>query len=364
MKELYELGRFPADAISMGAVAFVAWYRDGRILTANPQFFEIIGYTMEEAGRLRWPTDFAPPQSIESIIHAMDGLDKGEKAYRHDEELIKKDGSSIPVEVFVHIYHPSSREAHHYYSFIYDITQRKKSEEALKRSKALADLYIDILTHDINNMSQVAVGYLELALDRLRAEGKIEDKTLLERPLATLEYEASIIHNVRTLQRIESRELPCEPVDICSVLLDVKKHYSRVPGRDITINYRPSPECYVLASELLQEVFLNLVGNAVKHSDPGKPLVINIIQTLVSEGGNKYCRIDVEDNGPGIPDEAKKTIFRRFKEGARPWARGLGLYIVRALVEEYKGKVWVEDRVPGDHTQGARFVVMLPLLDR
>ncbi|WP_174591449.1 PAS domain-containing sensor histidine kinase [Methanocella conradii] len=365
MKQLHELGRFAADAINMGAMAFVAWYRDGRILTANPQFFEMTGYAEDETSGMLWPMDFTTPESKDSIIHAMDGLYKGEKAYHHDEGLIRKDGSKVPVEVFVHIYYPERQAEHYYYSFISDITQRKESEKALKRSKASTDLYLDILTHDINNMNEVGIGYLELALDHLRTEGKITDKTLLERPLMALEYTTSIIRNVRTLQRIESKGAPGEPVDICSVLLEVKKQYSRVPGREVTINYRPTPECYVLANELLREVFLNLVGNAVKHSDPKKPLTVNIIQRLVSEGDKKYCRVDIEDNGPGIPDEMKKSIFERFRqEGVRPRARGLGLYIVRTLVEEYKGKVWVEDRVPGDHTKGARFVVMLPLFDR
>jgi len=72
----------------------------------------------------------------------------------------------------------------------------------------------------------------------------------------------------------------------------------------------------------------------------------------------------VEDNGPGIPDILKARIFNRFERGdTKAHGKGLGLYIVRSLIEDYHGRVWVEDRVPGDHAKGARFVIMIPAID-
>jgi PAS domain S-box-containing protein len=115
-------------------VAFITWYRDGRLLTANQQFFQMTGYTESEVNGIRWPVDFTTPASGDRITRAMDVLDKGEKAYRHDEELIRKDGSRVPIEAFVHLYYPD-QQPEHYYSFIADITQRKEREEAFKRSR-------------------------------------------------------------------------------------------------------------------------------------------------------------------------------------------------------------------------------------
>ena len=72
----------------------------------------------------------------------------------------------------------------------------------------------------------------------------------------------------------------------------------------------------------------------------------------------------VEDDGPGIPDDFKGTIFNRMLKGTdKAKGMGLGLYLVKSLVESYGGRVWVEDRVQGDHTKGARFVVMLPAIE-
>jgi signal transduction histidine kinase len=78
-----------------------------------------------------------------------------------------------------------------------------------------------------------------------------------------------------------------------------------------------------------------------------------------------YYRVVVEDNGPGISDNIKSRLFTRFSRGdTKTRGRGLGLFLVKSLVEDYHGKVWVEDRVPGDYTKGARFVVMLPAVDK
>ncbi|MGE5403280.1 MAG: sensor histidine kinase, partial [Candidatus Doudnabacteria bacterium] len=76
-------------------------------------------------------------------------------------------------------------------------------------------------------------------------------------------------------------------------------------------------------------------------------------------------RCTVEDNGPGVPDDLKPKLFHRFQRGkTKAHGKGLGLYLVRSLVESYEGKVWVEDRVKGDHSKGARFVVMLPAAEK
>jgi signal transduction histidine kinase len=105
------------------------------------------------------------------------------------------------------------------------------------------------------------------------------------------------------------------------------------------------------------------VGNAIKHSN--SPVDIRISSACVYEDGKKYCLVEVEDNGPGIPDSLKQQIFDRSgnERGiALPHSKCLGLYLVKTLVSDYHGRIWVEDRVPGDHTKGSRFVVLLPAL--
>jgi signal transduction histidine kinase len=148
---------------------------------------------------------------------------------------------------------------------------------------------------------------------------------------------------------------------VCDVVANIKTAYLSVKGRDVSIHVDTPKLCFVKANGLIRDVFTNLIENSIKHSDPGKPLTINIIIKPVKDNKKDYFLCIVEDNGPGIQDWVKDKIFMRFQRGStKAHGKGLGLYLVKRLVEDYKGKVWVEDRVPGEYSKGARFVIMLP----
>jgi signal transduction histidine kinase len=130
----------------------------------------------------------------------------------------------------------------------------------------------------------------------------------------------------------------------------------------VRINFTRDFEYLVLANALLKDAFLNILGNAIKHST-GSP-VIDVSVEKITEWGRDLCLVIIDDNGPGIPEEMKRRLFNRFEHGSSPSrGKGLGLYLVRKLIEGYGGHVWVEDRVPGDYRQGSRFVIALPLAD-
>jgi signal transduction histidine kinase len=159
-------------------------------------------------------------------------------------------------------------------------------------------------------------------------------------------------------------ETGLKAIDATALLESVIHDFRQAPGKGLTIDFSHSGNCLVNANELLKDVFVNLIGNAVKHARPDRPLTIGIVEDNVVEHGKTYCRFTIEDNGPGIPDEVKDRLFRRFSRGAtKARGSGLGLYLVRTLVEHYGGDIHVEDRVPGDYTKGAKFVVMIPAVE-
>jgi signal transduction histidine kinase len=120
----------------------------------------------------------------------------------------------------------------------------------------------------------------------------------------------------------------------------------------------------VNADELLTAVFVNLLGNAIKHSPPDRHLVIDVALGIVEDGGMNHCEVTIADNGPGIPDMLKTRLFQRFARGKTDvHGSGLGLYLVRTLLEHYGGHIRAEDRVPGDYAKGAKFVVTMPVVE-
>jgi signal transduction histidine kinase len=172
-----------------------------------------------------------------------------------------------------------------------------------------------------------------------------------------------LIGNVRKLQKLRDGVFKTELVDVCKLLVDVQREFGSVPHKQVTLNLNGRERCMVRANELLHDVFANMVSNAIKHTGDRAAILVDL--DVVDDDGGRYCRGMVEDDGPGIPDDFKVKIFNRALKGTdKAKGMGLGLYLVKSLVDSYGGRVWVEDRVSGNHTKGARFVVMLPAVEK
>ncbi len=330
-------------------------YQGDKLIYVNPAARRFTGYTEEEMLQKNF-WDMVHPGFRDLVKSYGLARQSGKKVpTRYEVQYITKGGEVRWAEFSAGYINYRGKPAGIVIAF--DITDRKQYEAALVDSMAQSELYVDLMGHDINNLNQVALGYLELALDKLE-DGGIRE--LIEKPIEALEKSSRLIGKVKKLQLMRSGHLKPLIVDVGEVLADVVRTFSRVPGRDIVIDYTPGGG-FVMANELLTDVFSNLVVNAIKHSPCDRQLTIGIEVARVREGGEDLIKVSVSDNGPGIPDDKKAGIFGRFSGGLRrTMGSGLGLYLVKSLVESYGGQVRVEDRVPGDHAQGSRFVVMLP----
>ena len=108
----------------------------------------------------------------------------------------------------------------------------------------------------------------------------------------------------------------------------------------------------------LRQVLENLLGNAIKYSPERRSIFMSVRK------GDGVLRLEVRDEGPGLTDDDKAKVFGRFQRlSARPTggesSTGLGLSIVKQLVERHRGRVWAESKGRG---QGATFIVELPAL--
>lgn len=112
----------------------------------------------------------------------------------------------------------------------------------------------------------------------------------------------------------------------------------------------------MLADRLLEEIFVNLFANAINATEDSQVRIeVDIQRKMIDH--IRYWMVTVSDHGKGVPDGAKSEMFTRFYTKAK--GSGLGLSIVRALVERYNGRVWVADVASNDHTKGARFGMIL-----
>ncbi len=339
-----------------------AWNVQTGELTGSPECDRIFGY---EPGQTKpsneWALSRVHPDDRKITENLMDTAIRTGERGSADYRIVRPDGTIHYVNTIVDkVVHDKAGKVKWIYGISQDITERKLAEESTKEAMQRAELYLDLMGHDINNINQVAMGYLEFANDRLPLSD--DEKELISTPLDALKSSSRLIENVRKLQRSKEGDLQTETIDIADVLSGVREEFLRTSADSIIIRYEQKVSCHVLANSLIRDVFSNLIGNAIKHSEGRKPVEIDIRQDTAVENGKEYCRVAIEDNGPGIPDQVKPKLFHRFQRGdTQAHGKGLGLYLVRTLVEDYHGRAWVEDRVPGDHTKGARFVVMLPV---
>ncbi len=144
-----------------------------------------------------------------------------------------------------------------------------------------------------------------------------------------------------------------EPVDVAGVVTEAVGELEPVSeGHAITVS-APQGATISGARDELHRLALNLLENALRHTDPGTAVEASV------ERINGQVVFSVEDDGPGIPAELHDKVFERFFRGAgdRSGSSGLGLAIVRSVAESHHGTVTLEDPLDG---RGARFVVRCP----
>jgi two-component system sensor histidine kinase ChvG len=217
-------------------------------------------------------------------------------------------------------------------------------------------------THELKN----PLASLRSAVDGL---GSVRDPVLQEQLLAIVRDDVHrldrLISDISEASRLDAQlsRAKFEPVDVGAMLTAIiDQRTTRGIPRDIRLRFdRGEEQDLVVAGEgaRLERVFDNLIDNAVSFSPD------NGVVSIAAVDGKDRLELRFEDEGPGVPEDAREAIFRRF-QSIRPEEEdfgrhsGLGLAIARTIVEAHGGTIHVETRE--DRLSGARFVVRLPLV--
>jgi len=228
------------------------------------------------------------------------------------------------------------------------LAERNRDLEELNRKANLyLDIYLDAITYEILNAIMGLRGYAEL----FRHTAQDSERIFADKIIALAKKSDDVIRNIETISRIYKNPSEIKAVDLASI---IKKEMQSRPGiRLIMENCNRT----VLANDMLGVVFDNLFSNSLKFG--GMDTEITVTAREVPEG---LLEISVSDTGPGIPGAMKPLVFDRFMQDSRKRSSyGLGLHIVKMLIESYGGKVWADDRIPGDRQSGTaiRFTLRL-----
>ncbi|MGM0606629.1 MAG: sensor histidine kinase [Halobacteriota archaeon] len=230
------------------------------------------------------------------------------------------------------------------------LTLRSQSRTLMTQRDNL-ELLNQVVRHDIRNNLSVIKGHAEILEERTDEQCEESLSTLLR----NAESAIALTNTARVLADVLLHpEGEAQTISLFRTLrqevTDVREQY---PQANLTVD-GSVPETTVVADDMLSAVFRNLLQNAIKHNDKDVPEV-----SIAVREGDDAVDVRISDNGPGVDDAEKDDIFDRENKGLESGGSGIGLYLVKTLVERYDGAVWVEDNDP----EGAVFAVSLPIDD-
>lgn len=217
---------------------------------------------------------------------------------------------------------------------------RMQEDELFVRAED-ATLFVDLLSHEIA---------VHEAIVRAWA-GKPGDEAARENAMRALEMDNEAIADIRGISTTGEEARTVRLSDAISRAAGDTELIARHAGKKINVSQRLTEKA-VLVGPLMRYAMRNVLVNSMKYVT-SRSVDIDIRTTVDRTGA---CKIEITDNGPGIPDEQKSGVFRREEQPGR----GIGLYLVKRIVNRYGGRVWIEDRVPGNRARGARVVIILP----
>lgn len=238
--------------------------------------------------------------------------------------------------------------------------EKKEIEINAKQQQLRADL-LRAISHDLRTPLTAISGSAAILLQNPEALGKEKQKELCSAIYDDSVWLINLVENLLSVTRIEGgkMKLSLEPELLEEVFAEAESHLDRHVAEH-TLKTEISDELLMaqLDARLIVQVIINLLNNAVKYTPKGSQI------TLSAEKTGELARVTVADDGPGIPEAAKKQLFEMFYTagGASSDSRrglGLGLSLCRSIIEAHGGKIWVENNEP----QGTKFIFTLKAVE-
>jgi len=331
----------------------------GRFLDVNSNLVAMLGYSCaDELMALDLATEiYLDPDERDRLIERPNGA--------FPEWVVtqwkRRDGSAITVRLLVHDVLDANGDLDSYDGIVEDVTERRRYDEILRRSERMASLGTTLagVAHELNNPLAAIMGFTQLLL---RKQWPTEDRAALE----TINHEAirsaTIVKDLLSMTRMQNveRRTATDINDIVGYIVRTRRYALETAGISCSLELQPAlPPVYGDRAQL-EQVILNLLSNAEhalvsveRRDSPAAPRVS--IRTRLTRD---VVVIEIQDNGPGIPEAAQSRIWDPFwttkQEGE---GTGLGLAVVHAIISDHGGTVVVESTAE----TGARFIVRLPV---
>jgi PAS domain S-box-containing protein len=349
-----EMFRLAVEACPNGMLMYDA---SGKILMVNSEIEKQFGYARDEL--IGQPVAILVPERyrLQHTRQQQQFMLKPETR-RMDAALERfgrrKDGTEFPVEVGLNPIRAG--EELMVLGVVVDVSERRRTER-------LKDEFVATVSHELRTPLTSIAGSLGLLIGQWARNMPESAARLLALAHANSQRLARLVNDILDIEKIESGHVifNLRRVEVRSLVAQViedHQGYADHHGVRVELDAESDDADANADSERLSQAVANLLSNAIKFSRTG-----GVVRVAVENHGDTL-RIAVRDHGPGIPDEFKSHVFEKFAQADATDARqkggtGLGLCIVKQIVERLGGKVGFED-APGG---GAIFYVDLPVWD-
>jgi PAS domain S-box-containing protein len=334
---------------------------DGRVATWNAGAQRIKGYNAGEIiGRhfsVFYPDPDIRADKTEHELHAA----RRDGRFEDEGWRLRKDGSMFWANVIITALRDPGGALLGYAKVTQDLTQRRKLEkERVQRAHAqeavrLRDEFLSLASHELKTPLTVLQLQLEALGDRV-AGGDRATIAKLDRSRRACTRLAELVAALLDVSRIATGrvELNVETADVAEIVATaVDRMHESAEAAGCTLSVAADPAIGAWDRSRIDQMITNLVKNAIRYA-AGTPIEVAV------SGDTDAVLIEVRDHGPGLPEGQLALIFERFERAASMrhyGGLGLGLYVVRQVVEAHGGSVTASNALGG----GACFTVRLPL---
>jgi PAS domain S-box-containing protein len=341
----------------------------GHVSTWNLGAERIKGYKAEEIVGKHFST-FYPPEDVAAGKCEYE-LEIATKEGRFEEEgwRVRKDGSRMWANVTITALHDPDGTLVGFAKVTRDLTERRKAQEALQivaaeraavaekaRIQQFQERFLAILGHDLRNpLASINMG---AGILRQRTEDAATIR-VIDRMQASMLRMSRMIEQILDLTRSRlggGLQITRQPSDLFEALTRIVEELRTAhPSRTIVLRGSALPGSW--DRDRLEQVFSNLVGNAILYGDPNRPVTVEAITEF------NLVRVDVHNEGPAIPEAVQRVLFDPFRRGDRESRTskteglGLGLYISNELVRAHGGDLSVRSSA----AEGTTFRIILPV---
>jgi PAS domain S-box-containing protein len=307
---------------------------------------DLIGERFHDVAHHSRP-DGSPLAWEESPVH--DTLFGGSAVREYDEVFWRRDGSSFSVEFVSTPLAEADRIVGAVVAFR-DVTERR----AVDRMK---DEFVSVVSHELRTPLTSIRGSLGLLAGGVYGTLPPEASEMLDLAVDNTDRLVRLVNDILDLERLRAGQVALEldVVDLTELAARAVAGVASATPNGVQVRVSGSPVRVRADADRVMQVVTNLVGNAIKFSDPDG--VVDVRTSSVDGEGV----LDVTDHGRGIPADLLERIFDRFQQVDASDARekggtGLGLAIARSIVEQHGGRIWATST----EGQGATFSVALP----